>query len=269
MAQAQMGMSGGPGQGGGVPGQGAPARDAGSGADIEGLSEELADNDPRVRLQAVRELAAAAKDEDAINHEYSDTWILPPLALLRPGEKQATADSDNDKRARVIESTLSSHGVDVTVTEINEGPAVTQFGITPGWDIKTKAVSTKGDDGEIHTHHEEISRSRVRVKAVTSLQNDLALALATQEIRIEAPVPGKPIIGLEVPNSQTQLVMLRDILESKVWQISKSDTALGIPLGSDISGQAVVADLAKMPHLLIAGATGSGKSVWPTDATYP
>jgi len=202
-----------------------------------------------------------AKDKDTINHGYSDTWILPPLALLRPGEKQATADSDNDKRARVIESTLSSHGVDVTVTEINEGPAVTQFGITPGWDIKTKAVSTKGDDGEIHTHHEEISRSRVRVKAVTSLQNDLALALATQEIRIEAPVPGKPIIGLEVPNSQTQLVMLRDILESKVWQISKSDTALGIPLGSDISGQAVVADLAKMPHLLIAGATGSGKSV--------
>ncbi len=202
-----------------------------------------------------------AKDTDAINHGYSDTWILPPLALLRPGEKQATADSDNDKRARVIESTLSSHGVDVTVTEINEGPAVTQFGITPGWDIKTKVVSTKGDDGEIHTHHEEISRSRVRVKAVTSLQNDLALALATQEIRIEAPVPGKPIIGLEVPNSQTQLVMLRDILESKVWQVSKSDTALGIPLGSDISGQAVVADLAKMPHLLIAGATGSGKSV--------
>ena len=201
------------------------------------------------------------KDADAINHGYSDTWILPPLALLRPGEKQATADSDNDKRARVIESTLSSHGVDVTVTEINEGPAVTQFGITPGWDIKTKAVSTKGDDGEIHTHQEEISRSRVRVKAVTSLQNDLALALATQEIRIEAPVPGKPIIGLEVPNSQTQLVMLRDILESKVWQLSKSDTALGIPLGSDISGQAVVADLAKMPHLLIAGATGSGKSV--------
>ncbi len=191
----------------------------------------------------------------------SDKWLLPPLALLRPGEKQATTDSDNDKRARVIENTLSSHGVDVTVTEINEGPAVTQFGITPGWDIKTKAVTTRSEDGEVSIHHEEISRSRVRVKAITSLQNDLALALATREIRIEAPVPGKPIIGLEVPNSQTQLVMLRDILESKAWQSTRGDTALGIPLGSDISGQAVVADLTKMPHLLIAGATGSGKSV--------
>jgi len=196
-----------------------------------------------------------------IDQESLDKWRLPPLALLRPGEKQATTDSDNDKRARVIENTLSSHGVDVTVTEINEGPAVTQFGITPGWDIKTKAVTRRNADGEVSIHQEEISRSRVRVKAITSLQNDLALALATQEIRIEAPVPGKTIIGLEVPNSQTQLVMLRDILESKAWQSNKGDTALGIPLGSDISGQAVVADLTKMPHLLIAGATGSGKSV--------
>jgi len=200
-------------------------------------------------------------DQDEVDQESVDKWLLPPLALLRPGEKQATTDSDNDKRARVIENTLSSHGVDVTVTEINEGPAVTQFGITPGWDIKTKAVTTRNEDGEVSIHQEEISRSRVRVKAITSLQNDLALALATQEIRIEAPVPGKPIIGLEVPNSQTQLVMLRDILESKAWQSNKGDTALGIPLGSDISGQAVVADLTKMPHLLIAGATGSGKSV--------
>ena len=204
---------------------------------------------------------SAADDIIEIDNDSSDAWQLPPLALLRPGEKKATADSDNDKRARVIENTLSSHGVDVTVTEINEGPAVTQFGITPGWDIKTKVITKRDENGEVSTHHEEISRSRVRVKAVTSLQNDLALALATKEIRIEAPVPGKPIIGLEVPNSQTQLVMLRDILESKAWQSNRGDIALGIPLGSDISGQAVVADLAKMPHLLIAGATGSGKSV--------
>ena len=245
-----------------------PKTESLSASPLESSIEEFTISETPSNLEHTtpRQTAFFAEQVDTIDTtetepETSDAWLLPPLALLRPGEKQATSDSDNDKRARVIENTLSSHGVDVTVTEINEGPAVTQFGITPGWDVKTKAVTTRGDNGTISTHHEEISRSRVRVKAVTSLQNDLALALATQEIRIEAPVPGKPIIGLEVPNSQTQLVMLRDILESKVWQNGKNDTALGIPLGSDISGQAVVADLAKMPHLLIAGATGSGKSV--------
>ena len=189
------------------------------------------------------------------------SWLLPPLALLRPGDKHAATNQGNDDRAQIIEQTLASHGVDATVSEINEGPAITQFGITPGWDIKTRKLTTKDKNGETQTYEEEISRSRVRVKAITALQNDLALALATPEIRIEAPVPGKPIIGLEVPNSNTRLVMLRDVLESPDWQRSKNQTTLGVPLGADISGRAMFADLTKMPHLLIAGATGSGKSV--------
>ena len=188
-------------------------------------------------------------------------WLLPPLALLRPGDKHAATNQGNDDRAQIIEQTLASHGVDATVSEINEGPAITQFGITPGWDVKTRKLTTKDKNGEIQTYEEEISRSRVRVKAITALQNDLALALATPEIRIEAPVPGKPIIGLEVPNSNTRLVMLRDVLDSPDWQRSKNETTLGVPLGADISGRAMFADLTKMPHLLIAGATGSGKSV--------
>jgi hypothetical protein len=189
------------------------------------------------------------------------SWLLPPLALLRPGDKHAATNQGNDDRAQIIEQTLASHGVDATVSEINEGPAITQFGITPGWDVKTRKLTTKDKNGEIQTYEEEISRSRVRVKAITALQNDLALALATPEIRIEAPVPGKPIIGLEVPNSNTRLVMLRDVLDSPEWQRSKNETTLGVPLGADISGRAMFADLTKMPHLLIAGATGSGKSV--------
>jgi len=189
------------------------------------------------------------------------SWLLPPLALLRPGDKHAATNQGNDDRAQIIEQTLASHGVDATVSEINEGPAITQFGITPGWDVKTRRLTTKDKNGEIQTYEEEISRSRVRVKAITALQNDLALALATPEIRIEAPVPGKPIIGLEVPNSNTRLVMLRDVLDSQEWQRSKNQTTLGVPLGADISGRAMFADLTKMPHLLIAGATGSGKSV--------
>ena len=189
------------------------------------------------------------------------SWLLPPLALLRPGDKHAATNQGNDDRAQIIEQTLASHGVDATVSEINEGPAITQFGITPGWDVKTRKLTTKDKNGEIQTYEEEISRSRVRVKAITALQNDLALALATPEIRIEAPVPGKPIIGLEVPNSNTRLVMLRDVLDSPDWQRSKNETTLGVPLGADISGRAMFADLTKMPHLLIAGATGSGKSV--------
>ena len=189
------------------------------------------------------------------------SWLLPPLALLRPGDKHAATNQGNDDRAQIIEQTLASHGVDATVSEINEGPAITQFGITPGWDVKTRKLTTKDKNGETQTYEEEISRSRVRVKAITALQNDLALALATPEIRIEAPVPGKPIIGLEVPNSNTRLVMLRDVLDSPDWQRSRNETTLGVPLGADISGRAMFADLTKMPHLLIAGATGSGKSV--------
>ncbi|MCH8815673.1 MAG: DNA translocase FtsK [Chloroflexi bacterium] len=152
---------------------------------------------------------------------------------------------------------------------MNQGPTVTQFGVEPGWELKTKKVQIRDEDGKPLyddegkpvTKTEVVSRTRVRVNRITKLANDLALALAAPTIRIEAPVPGKPIIGIEVPNTTTSLVSLRSVLESKAFQKANSRSKIAIALGKGVSGEPVAADLTKMPHLLIAGATGSGKSV--------
>jgi S-DNA-T family DNA segregation ATPase FtsK/SpoIIIE len=111
------------------------------------------------------------------------------------------------------------------------------------------------------TRVEEVSRTRVRVQQITSLANDLSLALAASSIRIEAPVPGKPVLGIEVPNATKSLVTLRSVVESVQFQRQAAKSKLGIALGQSVSGEPIVADLTKMPHLLIAGTTGSGKSV--------
>ena len=116
-------------------------------------------------------------------------------------------------------------------------------------------------DGRPQMRSETVSRTRVRVNRITSLANDLALALAAPTIRIEAPVPGKPIIGIEVPNTTTSLVAIRSVIESTAFQKANGRSRLAIALGKGVSGEPVAADLGKMPHLLIAGATGSGKSV--------
>jgi S-DNA-T family DNA segregation ATPase FtsK/SpoIIIE len=171
---------------------------------------------------------------------------LPPLDLLVPSSKDPAGKADARYQAQIIEETLHGFGVPAEVKEINVGPAVTQFGIEPGY------VERSGPDGSLQRH-------RVRVRKISSLVNDLALALAAAPIRIEAPVPGRPFVGIEVPNSKLSLVSLRGILEAEAYRKEKG--FLRIPLGRDVSGAAVVADLAAMPHLLIAGATGSGKSV--------
>jgi S-DNA-T family DNA segregation ATPase FtsK/SpoIIIE len=196
-------------------------------------------------------------------------WQLPSSSLLSvtpPGQMSAI---DNDARAKTIVDTLASFGVDVKVVQINQGPSVTQFGLEPGWEIKYrteperdplgKAVFDKEGKPKLRT--EEVSRTRVRVSQVTKLQNDLALALAASSIRIEAPVPGKPVIGIEVPNTTSSVVSLRSVVESPQFQKLAAKSKLALALGMGVSGEAVVADLATMPHLLIAGTTGSGKSV--------
>src|SRR5581483_8596913 len=111
-------------------------------------------------------------------------------------------------------------------------------------------------DGKPVMRQEEVSRTRVRVNEITRLQNDLALALAAPAIRIEAPVPGKAVIGIEVPNSAASVVTLRSVIETPAFQRIASRSKLALALGKSVSGEAVVADLARMPHLLIAGATG-------------
>ena len=168
-----------------------------------------------------------------------------------------------------IFSTFERFRIGYLVVQINQGPTVTQFGIEPGWEIKNRTVVEKDKDGKTildkdgqpKTHVEEVSRTRVRVQQITSLANDLALALASPSIRIEAPVPGKPVLGIEVPNTSKSLVTLRSVVESQPFQRAASKSKIALALGQSVSGEPIVADLAKMPHLLIAGTTGSGKSV--------
>jgi S-DNA-T family DNA segregation ATPase FtsK/SpoIIIE len=197
-------------------------------------------------------------------------WTLPPLDMLTTGPAEAEiAKPDNAARAALIVETLASFGVDARVTQINEGPTVTQFGIEPGWDIKFRQVVERdrdgkpvvGKDGKPAMRSEEVSRTRVRVNEITRLQNDLALALAAPSIRIEAPVPGKALVGIEVPNSAASVVTLRSVIESTAFQRIAAKSKLALALGKSVSGEPIVADLTKAPHLLIAGATGSGKSI--------
>jgi S-DNA-T family DNA segregation ATPase FtsK/SpoIIIE len=160
--------------------------------------------------------------------------------------EQEISQAEIRAKVKIIEETLASFGVVAKVVEVNQGPTVTQFGVEPGY------VERRDSSGRI-------KRSKIKVSKISSLANDLALALAASPIRIEAPVPGRPIVGIEVPNSEPSLVALRSAMESEAFR--RLDSKLKIALGQDVSGQAVVADLAIMPHLLIAGATGSGKSV--------
>jgi DNA segregation ATPase FtsK/SpoIIIE, S-DNA-T family len=197
-------------------------------------------------------------------------WNLPPLDMLSSSAPpEEVAPPDNDLRAQLIVETLASFGVDARVVQINGGPVVTQFGIEPGWEVKYRDVQERDRDGKPlldrdgrpKVRREEVSRTRVRVNQIVNLQNDLALALAAPSLRIEAPVPGKSVIGIEVPNTSVSVVTMRSVIETSAFQRLAVRSKLAVTLGKSVSGEPVVADLARMPHLLIAGATGSGKSV--------
>jgi S-DNA-T family DNA segregation ATPase FtsK/SpoIIIE len=175
-----------------------------------------------------------------------DEGPFPSLELLEEVSFEAFSETEARRKSRIIEETLSSFGVPAKVVEINHGPTVTQFGVEPGY------VERKSPDGET------VSR-KVRVNKISSLSKDLALALAATAIRVEAPVPGRSMVGIEVPNDKISLVSLRAVMESEEFQAM--DSPLKMALGQDVSGQPVAASLENMPHLLIAGATGSGKSV--------
>ncbi len=217
------------------------------------------------------DLLEPAEEEEPHQLAFEDKsgWQLPPIELLQEPKPSRNHKHDNAARAQLIVDTLASFGVDASVVEINEGPAVTQFGVEPGWEIKYKDVPVKDADnkpvldanGRPTKERVETGRTRVRVNKITALQSDLALALAAPSLRIEAPVPGRAIVGIEVPNETASVVTLRNVMESSEYQDMSAKSKLAISLGKGVSGVPVVADLAKMPHLLIAGATGSGKSV--------
>ncbi len=190
-----------------------------------------------------------------------DGWRLPPVDILDTSPEVQFSQADNLQRANLIEETLASYGVEAKVVQINAGPTVTQFGVEPGWDRKYREVKEKDRDGNVEVRMEEVSKTRVKVERINSLANDLALALAAPTIRIEAPVPGKTFVGVEVPNTTSDLVSLRGVLETSAFQKLVAKTSMALALGKGAGGESVAADLTKMPHLLIAGATGSGKTV--------
>ncbi|MGD2103723.1 MAG: DNA translocase FtsK [Anaerolineae bacterium] len=167
---------------------------------------------------------------------------LPSLRLLDPSEGPPLTDKQIRHKSRIIKETLAQFGLPVEVVEVRMGPAVTQFGVEPGFVERPRSGERK-----------------VRVRQIAQRTDDLALALATPRLRVEAPVPGRPFVGIEVPNEDIQVVGVRDVMESEAFQ--RLDSPLAIPLGHDVAGQAVAADLSTMPHLLIGGTTGSGKSV--------
>lgn len=186
---------------------------------------------------AVREISAA---EDEKNEALISVRKLakkfdyqkPPLELLQ-GDKGTPSSGDIRANANVIKRTLENFGIDVEMGEVAIGPTLTQYTLRPAEGVK--------------------------LSKITALHNDLSLALAAHPIRIEAPIPGKPLVGVEVPNRSVALVGLRNLIENKVFREATSPLLLA--LGRDVAGTPVYADLARMPHLLIGGATGSGKSV--------
>jgi S-DNA-T family DNA segregation ATPase FtsK/SpoIIIE len=176
-------------------------------------------------------------------------WRLPRVPdILEESVEQDASPHEIRERVKKIEETLLHFGVPAKVVEVNQGPTITQFGVEPGF------LQQKSADGTMRP-------VKVKVNRISALQHDLELALAAAPIRVEAPVPGKAIVGIEVPNSQISRVSLRGVMESEEFQRVRAKSALAFALGQDVSGQPIVADLAKMPHLLVAGATGSGKSV--------
>ncbi|MEA1959583.1 MAG: DNA translocase FtsK [Chloroflexota bacterium] len=193
--------------------------------------------------------------------EAAGRWQLPSLALLDRELDTEPSPVDTERGARIIEEALASYGVEAKVIQANVGPAVTQYGVEPGWDRKFKEVKEKDRDGTVRVRLQETSKTRVKVERIASLANDLALALEAPSIKIEAPIPGKAMVGIEVPNPIAASVSLRNIMETSPFQKIRGKTKLPLALGKGMSGESIVADLAKMPHLLIAGATNSGKSV--------
>ena len=214
----------------------APARAAGSvpaGAASQGARATPASTGTAAAEAAVESEPVAPAQE----------WLLPEIAeILEPGAEGKADEEFSRERARLIEETLLAFGAPAHVVEINRGPTITQFGVEPDF------VDVRGG-----------KRVKVKVGKIAALADDLALALAAQSIRIEAPVPGKGFVGIEVPNPQISLVALRDVLEAESFRKLRPPLRLG--LGRDVSGRPISTDLVMMPHLLIAGTTGSGKSV--------
>ena len=191
---------------------------------------------PRASFEEIEQAVDHVANE-IVEEETTQTkpYVFPPLSLLKPGDnrKSGNTQAQLKETAQKLEQTLKTFGVNVTVTDISCGPSVTRYEIQPEMGVK--------------------------VSKIVNLADDIKLNLAAADIRIEAPIPGKAAVGIEVPNAENVTVSFRDLLESAEFKNSQSKITFAV--GKDIAGQTKVADIAKMPHMLIAGATGSGKSV--------
>ena len=171
---------------------------------------------------------------DSVPEKAAKPYVFPPLSLLKRSHSQEEEKrSEIEKNAQTLKETLKSFGITVSISNVSVGPSVTRYELQP--------------------------EQGVKLAKIVSLSNDIKMRLAAAGIRIEAPIPGKSAVGIEVPNKNSQVVYLGDILSSPAFQENKMKLAFGV--GKDIGGKVVVTDIAKMPHLLVAGATGAGKSV--------
>ena len=191
---------------------------------------------------------APPTEEDETIADPESGWRLPSAELLAPPEPVGATEEEFRDMAKQVEQALADHGVKVEVTDINAGPRVVQFGLSPGW------VSKRGSEGGNE-------RSRVKVQSIITREKDLALALMTPYLRVEAPVPGAALVGLEVPVPSPTKVHLRAVVETPEFRKLLGKGGLPLAMGQDTGGDPVALDLAALPHMLIAGATGSGKSV--------
>ena len=187
------------------------------------------------RSKSSDEIHDIGKEIEDQKNSSDKPYKFPPINLLKKGSRGKVGDSDAHLRqtAKKLQDTLKSFGINVTITNVSCGPTVTQYEFQP--------------------------EQGVKLSRIVGLADEIKMNLAAEDIRIEAPIPGKAAVGIEVPNDHNSTVMLRDLIQSEAFQKSKSK--LSFAVGKDIAGQPVVADITKMPHLLIAGATGSGKSV--------
>lgn len=187
--------------------------------------------------KAEAEKSMLREDDFNITTSSSESYKFPSIDLLTKAKKKGTnpAEEENILRAKAVklENTLHSFNIDAQVTNVTQGPAVTRY--------------------EVHPN------SGVKVKGIKNLADDIALNMEAKSIRIEAPIPGKPAVGIEIENDRINMVTIREIIDSAVFK--KSESKITFAVGKDIAGKAIVADLKSMPHLLIAGSTGSGKSV--------
>ena len=198
---------------------------------VETASGERISSD-REKLQ--ERIRNKREEEELVPDMETKPCQFPPLSLLKCAKDKTVGEKNEiERNARTLQETLKSFGISVSITNVSVGPSVTRYELQP--------------------------EQGVKLAKIVSLSNDIKMRLAASDIRIEAPIPGKSAVGIEVPNKNSQVVYLGDILSSEEFQKSKMRLAFGV--GKDIAGKVVITDIAKMPHLLVAGATGAGKSV--------